>query len=429
MSSYQGPVGAQDLPPPLATPPPPSSAPAGWYEDPWKQASWRWYDGAIWTGHIHGPPPTAAIPPPTPNGAVGNQLTRASTSAQGTPAVALVAPPKKPFLPSFLSWPVVLAAIPSIGFMGFVLVTAFPAFLLGLVPLFIVMPVLLWIDRVEPEPLSARIHTFLWGTFVAGFISVIVNTAVARALNETVAAVASAPFIEEITKGLAVAWMVKRKEVDSPIDGIVYAGWSAMGFAMIENMNFFLFAFEEDMLVEVFIGRALLTPFAHPLFTMWTGLAIGLAVRARKSPWNGLWGLALAMALHAAWNGSLTIGATEGGAIITVITALLFIGLFIVAGIGVSRLNKRDEKRYAQLTPFLASRYGLDQNRVALLLDRKTRRRARITITDKDRLKLFQAEASAMVRLAALFDHDNMPVPEDEARLFSQLVAARQAAS
>ena len=78
-----------------------------------------------------------------------------------------------------------LTAIPGIGFMGFVLVTAFPAFLLGLVPLFIVMPVLLWIDRVEPEPLSARIHTFLWGTFVAGFISVIVNTAVARALNET----------------------------------------------------------------------------------------------------------------------------------------------------------------------------------------------------------------------------------------------------
>lgn len=416
-------MDGQHLPTPVATPPPPVGAPANWYEDPWKQAAWRWYDGHMWTGHTHGvaPGPVIATDPSHPTSTVGN------SAANGVRVVPDVvgAEPKKPFLPSFLSWPVVIAAIPSVIFMGFVLVTAPPAFFLGFVPLVIVMPVLLWIDRTEPEPRSARIHTFLWGTFVAGMISVIVNTSVALLLGDAVAAVASAPIIEEATKALAIVWMVRRREVDGPIDGIVYGGWAAMGFAMIENMSFFLAAFDGDMLVEVFIGRALLTPFAHPLFTMWTGLAIGLAVRARKSPWNGLWGLALAMALHAAWNGAITIGeAVEGGVAITLAVIVLFIALFIASGIGIARLQRRDEKRYAQLTPFLASRYGMDQGRVALLLDRKTRGKARTTIKEKAKRQQFSMEASAMLRLAALFDHDDMPDPADEARLYSQLVAA-----
>lgn len=375
---------------------------------------WRWYDGHQWTGHIHGEVKTEIA-------SVATSATSPAASTQQSLAVT----PKKPFLPSFLSWPVVVAALPALGFMGVVAVTAPPAFLLGFVPLLIVGPVLLWIDRTEPEPRSARIHTFLWGAFVAGIVSVIVNSTVVIFFGEAVSAVASAPIIEEITKGLAIVWMVKRREVDGPIDGIVYAGWSAMGFAMIENMSFFQVAFDGDMLVEVFVGRALLTPFAHPLFTMWTGLAIGLAVRARQSPWKGLWGLALAMALHAAWNGAITVGEVlEGGFVITLVVIVLFISLFVASGIGIAKLQRRDELRYQQLTPFLASRYAMDQGRVSVLLDRKARANARSTITNKVERQRFMMEASAMLRLAALFDHDQSPDPADEGRLYSQLVSA-----
>ena len=265
----------------------------------------------------------------------------------------------------------------------------------------------------------------LWGTFVAGIISVIVNTGVALTLGEAVAAVASAPIIEEITKGLGIVWMVRRKEVDGPMDGIVYAGWSALGFAMIENMNFFLAALEGDMLVEVFIGRALFTPFAHPLFTMWTGLAIGLAVRARKSTWSGLWGLGLAMALHAAWNGALTFSeATDSGLLVIGVAILLFVSLFIASGVGIVILRRRDQRRYQQLVPFLASRYNMSQAQVALLLDPAQHKAVRANMTDKAQVRQFKMASSAMVRLAALLDHDDMPPPEDEARLYSQLVAA-----
>lgn len=32
--------------------PPPSAPPAGWYEDPWGEAAWRWWDGQRWTEHL-----------------------------------------------------------------------------------------------------------------------------------------------------------------------------------------------------------------------------------------------------------------------------------------------------------------------------------------------------------------------------------------
>ncbi len=418
MSFNVGPAGAQNSPPPAAIPPP-TGSPAGWYADPWKQAAWRWYDGHTWTGHVHGPAPAAVQAPPPPG-------TGGSTPIPQATDLVVVEPAKKPFLPAFLSWPVVLTALPSLGFMIWVLLVATPAFGLGLVPLLIVMPVLLWIDRIEPEPWSSKIHTFLWGAFVAGTISVIVNTTVAIGFGDAVAAVASAPIIEEITKGLAVVWMVRRKEVDGPMDGIVYAGWSALGFAMIENMNFFQFALQDDMLVEVFVGRALFTPFAHPLFTMWTGLAIGLAVRSRSSIWSGVWGLVLAMVLHAAWNGSLTLSeANDGGVVIIGVAILLFVGLFVASAIGITSLRRRDQRRYQQLIPFLASRYNMSPQQVSLLLDPKQQKAARANLKDKGQRRSFAMASSAMVRLAALLDHDDMPPAEDEARLYSQLVAAQ----
>ena len=31
--------------------PPVGTTPAGWYADPWQQATWRWWDGVGWTSH------------------------------------------------------------------------------------------------------------------------------------------------------------------------------------------------------------------------------------------------------------------------------------------------------------------------------------------------------------------------------------------
>ncbi len=378
-------------PPPPAAPPPPPTQPAGWYDDPWQPGHWRWYDGRSWTAHTNTP----------------TQVQRRR-------------------LPSFLSVPVILAGIPSIALLGYSIVTNPLAAALGLVPLFIVGPVLIWMDRLEPEPWSSRLHTFLWGAFVAGFISLCVNTFVALATSETVAAVVSAPTIEELTKGAAIFWMVRRKEVDSIMDGLVYAGWSALGFAFVENISYFYLADEQDLLVETFVGRALFTPFAHPLFTAWIGLAIGIAVRSRRSMWTTLWGFLLAMGSHALWNGSLTLAESESAMIVTGVVVILFVLLFIATIVGVVILMRRERSRYQQLAPHIATRYGLPLERVVALLEPKQRRSTRQALPDKAAKQRFDAEAGAVARLAAMFDHPSAPAPDHEARLISQLATARR---
>lgn len=382
---------AQPAPP--AVPPPPSRRPSGWFVDPWAPDQWRWWDGGTWTGHV----------------AVRDKTQK----NQG------------PRLPSFLSPPVVVAAIPSIPLIAFILFIVPLAIALGLVPLLLVAPVLWWMDRVEPEPWSERVHAFLWGAFVAGLVSLVFNTVFATLTgSETLAAVISAPFIEELTKAGAIIWAVRRKHVDGIMDGLTYAGWSALGFAVIEDFSYFWLAEDEDLLFETFVGRALFTPFAHPLFSAWTGLAIGLAVRRRRPLITAWWGLALAMASHAAWNGALSLAESEGGAIVTIVVLVGFVVLFICTAIGVMVLRRRDRVRLTELAPLIAHRYGLPLDRVLTLSNPRDRRKTRRSLPKSER-KALDAEAGAIARLGALFDHKSAPDPADEARLVSQLVAAR----
>ena len=54
----------------------------------------------------------------------------------------------------------------------------------GLVPLLIVLPVLSWLDRVEPEPRSSKVHALLWGACVAVVVASVANAIVAALFGE-----------------------------------------------------------------------------------------------------------------------------------------------------------------------------------------------------------------------------------------------------
>ncbi len=338
---------------------------------------------------------------------------------------AVATPVKKPRLPSFLSMPVLLAAVPSLPLLGYAAVTNPITIALGVVPFLIVAPVLVWMDRVEPEPWSSRLHTFLWGAFVAGAISLMFNTVFALLTSETAAAVVSAPFIEELTKAGAILWMIRRREIDGIMDGLVYAGWAALGFAVIEDVSYFYLADEQDILFETFIGRALFTPFAHPLFTAWTGLAIGLAVRKGRSVFTAWWGLLFAMASHAAWNGSLSLAEDEGAMLVAGVAVITFVLLFAATIIGVIVLRRADQRRYVALLPQVGQRYNVAPDRLIWMTDPRSRRKARKALQTKDERRRFDDEAIAIARLAALHDRPGVHDVEHEARLVSQLAAAR----
>ena len=116
--------------------------------------------------------------------------------------------------------------------------------------------------------------------------------------------------IEEATKGLGVLliWLIFRKDFDSVVDGIVYAGVVALGFAAMENVDYYGRSFNEEGwagLFSTFILRGVLSPFSHVLFTCMTGIGCGFARESHQAGirWIApLVGLLGAMFLHALWN-------------------------------------------------------------------------------------------------------------------------------
>ena len=179
------------------------------------------------------------------------------------------------------------------------------AFLIALIPLAYTIPAFIWLDRLEPEPRAMRWNAFFWGGGISVLVASVANEFTDASFGTTAALVISAPVAEEIMKSLGILGAAKRNQIDSPLDGVVYAGYVGLGFAMVENIIYFSQAIADDDLGLVFVMRGLFSPFAHPFFTLWVGLAIGTAVKkGRSRRFSAMRGLLLAMALHSSWNAS-----------------------------------------------------------------------------------------------------------------------------
>jgi RsiW-degrading membrane proteinase PrsW (M82 family) len=168
----------------------------------------------------------------------------------------------------------------------------------GFAPTFLFACMLYWMDRYEKEPKILLGAVFFWGAVVASGAAFIINTGLgvgvylltgSEAATEFSTGSFIAPVIEESLKGFAILFifLVFRKEFDSIIDGIIYAGIAALGFAATEN-SFYIYTrgFQENgyagLLGLVFI-RVILVGWQHPFYTSFTG--IGLAVsRLIKNP-------------------------------------------------------------------------------------------------------------------------------------------------
>lgn len=374
-----------------ALPPAPQTrhTPAGWYADPWGLSRWRWWDGWAWTGHV-----------------ADNRTS-------------------KPRLAAWLSWPVIVGAVIAVPLTALLAVDSPLSVVLAFIPVCIVGPVLWWLDRVEPEPLDARVHTFLWGATISGVVAGSINSVVFVVSSETWAAVVSAPITEEVMKTLGIIWALRRKEIDGVMDGVVYAGWVALGFAVVENFLFFSDAGEADALLGTVVARGFLTPFAHPLFTAWSGLAIGWAVSRRIAVSLQLvWGLPLAIATHAAWNGSLALA--QDDEVILLVAVPGFVLLFVAAGLTVSTIRRRERRHFIQIVPMLADRYGLTAPEVAVFGNWRTMLRTRRRLGRRQRSAFDQVHGT-LARLAALHHRPGDLDTRTEAVLVHRLHQARAA--
>ncbi|SDU76174.1 PrsW family intramembrane metalloprotease [Jiangella alkaliphila] len=185
------------------------------------------------------------------------------------------------------------------------------ATLFALLPVVVVVGAFLWLDRWEPEPGRTMLAAFLWGGGVATLGALLVNSLVAVTYGEYTSSVVSAPFVEEALKGAFLVGLLWwwRDELDGLVDGIVYAGLVAAGFAFVENILYLGRAFDTASIdgYTVFVVRGIFSPFAHPLFTVFIGIAVGIAAQRHSTRARvvlPLVGYLLAAGLHALWNAS-----------------------------------------------------------------------------------------------------------------------------
>ena len=231
--------------------------------------------------------------------------------------------------------------------------TGTEGFLVGLglavLPVPLLIASLRWLERVEPGPWTNLLFAFAWGAFAAALVAILANSfamhwiatadpADARSLGATVVA----PIVEESAKATAVLllFLFRRRHFTGVLNGVVFAGFTATGFAFTENILYLGNAFGEDrtlgdsgfasVTAATFFVRIVMSPFAHPLFTGLTGIGFGLAAsvdRRRKARriLLPLLGLFLAMGMHALWNGS---GAALGHYGFYVVYAVVMVPVF-----------------------------------------------------------------------------------------------------
>ncbi|GAA3556681.1 PrsW family intramembrane metalloprotease [Amycolatopsis ultiminotia] len=262
----------------------------------------------------------------------------------------------------------------------------------ALVPVGLVVAGFLWVDRWEPEPAKLLLLAFAWGACIATIVALLINSG-AEAVGDLLlgggggsklSALLSAPLVEEAAKGafvLLIFWR-RRDEFDGVVDGVVYAGVTAAGFAFTENIYYFGRAFADygfgtsgnAGVLTAFFLRGVLSPFTHPLFTVMTGIGFGVAARTTQR-WvricAPLAGYVVGVCLHALWNSSATLGGSK--AFLTVyflVMVPLFIGVIYV----IVLQRRREQRIVAAALPRMAAARWIAPSEVQLLASLSGRR-------------------------------------------------------
>lgn len=221
----------------------------------------------------------------------------------------------------------------------------------AVIPTLTYTTLLWWFDRYEKEPLPLLTVAFFWGAIPAVIAAIILEliagvplSVLGDASAEVIGSSAVAPFVEEIAKGMILfaLYLIFYREFDSPIDGIIYGALVGHGFAMTENIFYFLGAWANggwgSWSMVVFL-RAVVFGLNHAFFTSLTGLGLYLARMSKSIVLRAAFislGLVAAMLFHAIHNlgialaqatclSSFLIGALSdwGGALIVFIVMIV----------------------------------------------------------------------------------------------------------
>jgi len=192
--------------------------------------------------------------------------------------------------------------------------------LIGFASALLFASILYWLDRYEKEPLRLLGGVFVWGAVVAAGSAFLINTILGVGIyvftgsnfaSDLATGSVVAPLVEETLKSAAVLiiFLAFHSEFDSVLDGIIYAGVTALGFAATENTFYiYTYGFQQhgwSGLVALTIIRVFIVAWQHPFYTAFFGIGLALARLHRNwlvrilAPVSGL---GLAMFTHAFHN-------------------------------------------------------------------------------------------------------------------------------
>src|SRR6266571_8004554 len=162
---------------------------------------------------------------------------------------------------------------------------------LYLLPMFAVIYLL---DIYEREPLSLVVGALLWGAVCATTLAGLRNDGwigvVARLggpdFAATWSAALSAPLVEESVKaaGVVLIYLIATAEIDDELDGFVYGAMVGRGFAVVENVLYFVGSFggTPGGVLSGFFVRVLASGlYGHVLYTGLAGMGIAYLLTRR----------------------------------------------------------------------------------------------------------------------------------------------------
>jgi RsiW-degrading membrane proteinase PrsW (M82 family) len=266
-------------------------------------------------------------------------------------------------------------------------------------PVFLLVSVL---DLYEREPLSLLAGAFLWGAVAATTLAAYANEGwglvVARLGGPEFAsrwtAALTAPLVEEVLKaaGIVLLAIIATEEFDDLIDGFVYGALCGLGFAVVEDVFYFVAVFggsPSGVLAGFWVRVVSSGLYGHVLYTGLAGTGIAYAVSRRgEEPLHRrvlvAAGLFLAaVAGHFLWNAPFldlfpdVVEDPGDWLAIPVAAAVKGVPLLLFA-IVLVRLARRRERRW--LDAALRSEVGtpaLTAVELGILLDPGARRRSR----------------------------------------------------
>jgi RsiW-degrading membrane proteinase PrsW (M82 family) len=192
----------------------------------------------------------------------------------------------------------------------------------GILPMICWAVLVWWFDRYEKEPLHLLVISFLWGVAPAVVIAAVVELVLAVLSGyERSAASAGialfnlgviAPVVEEGVKwlGLLGVFWIAGKEIDGPLDGIIYGAMVGFGFAATENVLFFFTSENAGELLLMIFLRAVIFGSLHAMIASFSGLGLAFAKYARSAGRAVLWaagGFFLAVVFHSLHNVGLVL--------------------------------------------------------------------------------------------------------------------------